>query len=76
VLVWGYERAGDWLTLYTYDSNFPGRDDITLRLNLNPSGHDRKIKTNGTDGPMAGCVRGFFRVPYRYANPPQVDVGA
>jgi hypothetical protein len=73
VLVWGYERAGDWLTLYTYDSNFPGRDDITLRLNLNPSGHDRKITTNGTDGPTAGCVRGFFRVPYRYANPPQVS---
>jgi hypothetical protein len=73
VLVWGYERAGDWLTLYTYDCNFPGRDDITLRLNLNSSGHDRKITTNGTDGPTAGCVRGFFRVPYRYANPLQVS---
>jgi hypothetical protein len=68
-----YVRVDDWLTLYTSDSNFPGRDDITLRLNLNSSGHDRKITTNGTDGPTAGCVRGFFRVPYRYANPLQVS---
>ena len=37
VLVWGYDRAGDRLTLYTYDSNFPGRDDITLRLDLSPT---------------------------------------
>jgi hypothetical protein len=51
VLVWGYERAGDWLTLYTYDSNFPGLDEITIRLNLSSVGRDRKIMTNGTDGP-------------------------
>ncbi len=25
VLVWGYDLEGDRLTLYTYDSNFPGR---------------------------------------------------
>jgi hypothetical protein len=73
VLVWGYDRAGDRLTLYTYDSNFPGRDDITLRLDLSSSGPDRQITTNGTDGPTAGCLRGFFRVPYRYADPPQVS---
>jgi hypothetical protein len=62
-----YVRVDDWLTLYTSDSNFPGRDDITLRLNLNSSGHDRKITTNGTDGPTAGSIRGFFQVPYRSA---------
>jgi hypothetical protein len=70
VLVWGYDRDGDWLTLYTYDSNFPGRDDITLRLDLSSSGSDTQITTNGTDGPTAGRLRGFFRLPYRYADPP------
>jgi hypothetical protein len=69
VLVWGYERGGDRLTLYTYDSNFPGRDDITLRLDLSPSRPDTRITTNGTDGPTAGCLRGLFRVPYRSADP-------
>jgi hypothetical protein len=69
VLVWGYERAGDWLTLSTYDSNFPGRDDIILRLDLSSSGPGTQITTNGTAGPTVGCVRGFFRVPYRYADP-------
>ena len=70
VLVWGYDRAGDRLTLYTYDSNFPGRDDITLRLDLSSHGPDTPITTNGTDGPTAGCLRGLFRVPYQSANPP------
>ncbi|WP_162820705.1 hypothetical protein [Microvirga calopogonii] len=69
VLVWEYERVGDCLTFYTYDSNFPGRDDITLRLDLSSHGPDTPITTNGTDGPTAGCLRGFFRVPYRSANP-------
>ena len=32
VLVWGYEAHGDILTLRTYDSNFPGRDDILIQL--------------------------------------------
>jgi hypothetical protein len=71
VLVWGYDRAGDRLTLYTYDSNFPGRDDIAICLDLSSSGFDAQITTNGTDGPAAGCVRGLFRVPYRSADPPR-----
>jgi hypothetical protein len=69
VLVWGYERDGDRVTLHTYDSNFPGRDDITIRLDLGSSGRDRPITTNGTCGPRAGCIRGFLRVPYRYGDP-------
>ncbi|QRM36009.1 hypothetical protein [Microvirga sp. VF16] len=63
VLVWGYDCDGDQLTLYIYDSNFPGRDDITVRLNLSSRGSDRQITTNGTDGPTAGSIRGFFRLP-------------
>ena len=72
VLVWGYVLDGDRLTLYTYDSNFPSRDDITLRLDLRFGPSARPIWTNGTSGPKAHRIRGFFRVPYEYADPPPV----
>ena len=68
VLVWGYARAGDRLTLCTYDRNFPGRDDIVIRLDLGSRRPDEQITTNGTDGPTAGRLRGLFRVPYRSAD--------
>jgi hypothetical protein len=71
-LVWEYDQAGDCLTLYTYDSNFPGRDDTAIRLDLGSNGPDMQITANGTDGPTAGCVRGHFRVTYRSA---AVDIG-
>jgi hypothetical protein len=71
VLVWGYDRAGDWLTLFTYDSNFPSRDDITLRLDFSYSGSDWQITTSGTDGPIAGSIQGLFRVPYGAPEPPR-----
>jgi hypothetical protein len=74
VLVWGYDWAADQLILYTYDSNFPGRDDITVRLDLSSRGSDMEITTNGTDGPKAGCLRGFFRVSYRSADPPRPGI--
>jgi hypothetical protein len=67
-LVWGYDRNGSQLTLRTYDSNFPGRDDITIRLDLDPS-LAMAIATNGTHGPRPSCIRGLFRVPYRPADP-------
>jgi hypothetical protein len=72
VLVWGYDLDGDRLTLYTYDSNFPGRDDITLRLDLRSSPSAGPIWTNGTSGPKAHRIRGFFRVPYEAADLPPV----
>ncbi|MBL0408416.1 hypothetical protein JKG68_31610 [Microvirga aerilata] len=55
------------MNLYTYDSNFPGRNDITVRLDLSSSDSGRQITTNGTDGLTAGCLQSLFRVPYRYA---------
>jgi hypothetical protein len=65
VLVWGYERGAE-LTLHTYDSNFPGRDDITIRLDLDGA---KLIATNGTDGPILGHIRGLLRLPYRHVDP-------
>jgi hypothetical protein len=69
VLVWGYELVGDALTLHTYDSNFPGRDDIVLRLDISASTPAKPITTNGTAGPRPDTIRGFFRLPYSHADP-------
>jgi Ig-like domain from next to BRCA1 gene len=69
VLVWGYERSGDILTLRTYDSNLPGDDDIVVQLDISSPTAVRTITTNGTDGPEAGTVRGFFRLEYQHRDP-------
>jgi hypothetical protein len=68
VLVWRYERDGDMLTLYTYDCNRAGSDDITITLDVSSPVPAKTITTNGTTGP-AGHVRGFFRLPYAHADP-------
>jgi hypothetical protein len=68
VLVWRYERDGDMLTLYTYDCNMPGDDNITITLDTSSPVPAKTITTNGTSGP-AGNVRGFFRLPYTHADP-------
>lgn len=69
VLVWGYERVGDVLTLHTYDSNFPGRDDIIIELDISAPAPVKPIRTNGTAGPGPDTIRGFFRLPYSHADP-------
>lgn len=70
VLVWGYERHGDILTLHTYDCNFEGRDDITIALDISATSPARTISTNGTDNAAKpGTIRGFFRLPYVHADP-------
>ncbi|MDL2079000.1 NBR1-Ig-like domain-containing protein [Streptomyces sp. GXMU-J15] len=68
VLVWGYERHGDILTLRTYDCNAPGRDDIVIRLDVSSHRPAKTISTNGTDG-APGRIRGFFRLPYTHVDP-------
>jgi hypothetical protein len=69
VLVWRYELNGDMLTLFTYDCNEPGRDDITITLDISSPVPAKTITTNGTDGPNPGSIRGFFRLPYTHADP-------
>lgn len=69
VLVWGYELAGQVLTLHTYDSNYPGRDDIVIELDLSAPAAARPITTNGTTGPGRETIRGFLRLPYSHADP-------
>ncbi|MEU7691688.1 NBR1-Ig-like domain-containing protein [Microbispora hainanensis] len=69
VLVWGYERHGDLLTLRTYDCNFPGHDDIVIQMDMSSPTPAKTITTNGTHGPNSGQIRGFFRLPYRHVDP-------
>jgi hypothetical protein len=69
VLVWGYERHGDVLTLRTYDCNFQGRDDIVIELDISSPTPAKTITTNGTSGPTPGQIRGFFRLPYTHTDP-------
>jgi hypothetical protein len=69
-LVWGYELAGPQLTLHTYDCNNEGNDDITISLDISSQTPAKDISTNGTDGPSAGRVRGFFQLPTPMPTPP------
>jgi hypothetical protein len=73
VLVWGHEISGSQLTLHTYDCNRPGRDDIIIQLDISSETPAKVISTNGTDcsavGGAAGQIRGFFRLPYTFADP-------
>jgi hypothetical protein len=68
-LVWGYERFGDMLRLHTYDCNAEGRDDIVIELDISSLTPAKPITTNGTAGPTAGHIRGFFRLPYTHVDP-------
>ncbi len=70
VLAWGYELADSQLTLRTYDCNKPGRDDITISLDISSPTPAKIISTNGTDDPdRPGQIRGFFRLPHTFASP-------
>jgi len=69
-LVYGWEQEGNQLTLHVYDCNNPGRDDITISLDISSPTPAKVISTNGTDDTdRPGQVRGFFRLPYAFADP-------
>lgn len=63
VLAWGYDLAGDVLTLRIYDPNRPGDDDVTLSLDVSDPGSDATPTWSRPDAPVAA----FFRAPYRPA---------
>jgi hypothetical protein len=70
-LVFGYEHAESGeLTLHVYDCDNPGRDDITISLDISSPTPAKVISTNGTSDPdRPGQMRGFFRLPYTFASP-------
>lgn len=66
VLAYGYdldEERGR-LAILVYDPNHPDHDGLALTLDL--TGRDRRI--GYVEGELP--VRGFFRTPYRWAQPP------
>ncbi len=65
VLAWGYDLAGDLLTLRIYDPNWPGDDGVTLGLDVSDPGSDATPTWSHPDG----VVVAFFRAPYRPARP-------
>jgi hypothetical protein len=64
VLVFGYEIVGHRCRLHVYDCNLPGRDDITIELDIADTKPAKPIDTNGSV-----FVRGFFQLPYTHADP-------
>lgn len=66
VLAYGYELAGSALRLLLYDPNLPGRDDVTLSVELG----GLRGAPRPTVSPAGSPVVAFFRVPYEPATPP------
>ncbi len=70
VIAYKYEVDSEKSTLYLYDPNFPGREDIVLELMKTEKGFQciqKDLQSN------AGIpVRGFFKIPYSFNSPPEV----
>ena len=66
VLAYGYDLVGSSLTLRICDPNRPGRDDVTLSLQV----ADPTRSTAVRSFPAGPSVFAFFRVGYRTASPP------
>lgn len=71
VLAYGYDLGSDnVLTLRIYDPNTPLSNNIRLSLSLSNPSQTTPITHNiGTPYP----IRGFFRIPYQWVSPPEVD---
>jgi hypothetical protein len=66
VLAYGYELDANRLALRLYDPNRPGRDDVTISLDMRGAAGSIPVTTH----PSGTRVFSFFRVPYRPATPP------
>jgi len=65
VLAYGYELNGNDLSLYIYDPNYPGNDNIRLSLSIaNP------YRATPVTYPPPSPVYCFFRTGYRFSHPP------
>jgi hypothetical protein len=66
VLAYGYGLDANTLTLRLYDPNRPGRDDVTLSLEMGSAAGPPPVTTF----PSGTRVYSFFRVTYRPETPP------
>jgi hypothetical protein len=63
VLAWAWSEAADRIDVHVYDPNHPGRDDVVLRVAIDPGPgpwRDRIRLEQSTGEPLLG----FFRQPY------------
>jgi hypothetical protein len=70
VIAHSYEVDSGKSTVYLYDPNFPGREDIALELIRTEQGFQciqRDLQSN-----VGIPVRGFFKIPYRFVPPPEI----
>jgi hypothetical protein len=74
VLAYGYDLtvnsrgAATGLDVLVYDPNWPGRDDVAIRIAVHPTPGDSTVSYLEGDRP----VRGFFRTAYRPEDPSAV----
>jgi hypothetical protein len=66
VLVYGYALETTAVTLYLYDPNRPGDDDVRLTVGLG----DPPLPASPMSNPPSRPVVSFFRVGYRQGSPP------
>ena len=64
VMAWGYAEDGRGVTLNLYDPNWPDRDDVTIRLELDPA-----LQPAGLSQSTGEPLLGWFVLPYRPAEP-------
>jgi len=70
VLAYGYQWAGNELTLRVYDPNRANRDDVTISLDISDPGHTTAIRS--TVG-ITRSIRGFFYTDYGVVDPSSVS---
>jgi hypothetical protein len=64
VLAWGYAEDGRGITLNLYDPNWPDRDDVTIRIHLDPA-----LRPTGLTQSTGEPLLGWFVLPYSPAEP-------
>ena len=67
VLATGYDVSDDLLTLFIYDPNYPGRDNLTLTMSLAAPEQATPITYSAPDNLP---VFAFFHINYKFRSPP------
>lgn len=72
VVAYKYENDSEKSTIFLYDPNYPGRDDIVIEF-LKTNNEYRCFQKSLQSGKVI-TIRGFFIIPYNFIEPPDVEV--
>jgi len=64
VMAYGYAEDGRGATLRLYDPNWPGRDDVTITIDLDPA-----LRPTGLSQSTGEPLLGWFVLPYKARDP-------